>query len=841
MESGRLELLSDLQVVGFRCTLFSDPEKTMEINSGKFLVPWGKNTDITIDRYDCRGYLQDLSEYDADNVHRVESQTAEESGIEELCNYERYLELQTDIHEENAIQEEERKRREENLEDSYAAVGFSYTEGDRDGSSHLNNHDKNDSNSSHEQNQVSKDYGGEPYICPPELILPSDMILPEFDRQAAIIEKTAIFIARNNAQMEIVLKTKQSNNPQFKFLNYDDKLNPFYKELVKLIKSGRYIPRHRPNLDTSKTEYDSAEIDNNPDEPYELKLPKVDISTTAYASLINRFKKSNDDRSNSNSETENGLERDGEKPAPDNQKESSVSDGAQVLKAEESSYYLMSNEDYEHCYQEYYRHYYSYYYMHFSSTTVGEPVNESWIIAESARAAATAALAAVNAVRQSHLVSSSISTSPPADLRGIIDKMAEYVARNGDEFQEVVKNKKQDDPRFAFLQIGHIHHDYYLIKKAEFATKFRESAHKNDAKMAHTSDVRESKNETVKREDSPSCDTAAVVKNKSISFRLTKSASSNRLKGMDEPCPSPPVIDDEAANLNTPSSCAVLPGICNYSSDSDSEDVDADKQVSPQKSPIPNEVKEEGAALTSPGIHSANLSADSQTAPSVVPIVQKSPSPQGFHNNAKSRSSSPSVGPNSNSTGTAKPTVVGTILTAEEIARDIQSMEEEARLQLERRKRAALFAAKLQAAKLRKMEFEAEEEVKRERRKRRSTPPLPPPLIPSTVTAAPPPPPSSVPAAVANAVAAQLKTQRERALEAAAAATIISDPEKNKTLRTSRSPPSAYAKHRRRSSSRSSEDTYSRSRRRHSRSRSNSYERGHSRRSRHHKHSGQRT
>lgn len=112
------------------------------------------------------------------------------------------------------------------------------------------------------QNQSSKEFEGEAYVCPPELILPPDVILPEFDRQAAIIERTAIFIARNNAQMEIVLKTKQSNNPQFKFLNYDDKLNPFYKELVKLIKSGRYIPRHRPNTsDSSKTDSDSNRND----------------------------------------------------------------------------------------------------------------------------------------------------------------------------------------------------------------------------------------------------------------------------------------------------------------------------------------------------------------------------------------------------------------------------------------------------------------------------------------------------------------------------------------------------------------------------------------------------
>ncbi len=86
----------------------------------------------------------------------------------------------------------------------------------------------------------------EPYVCPPDLLLSPGVILPEFERQAAIIERTAVFIARNNTQMEIVLKTKQAGNPQFKFLNFDDKLNPFYKEMVRLIKTGRYIPKRRP-------------------------------------------------------------------------------------------------------------------------------------------------------------------------------------------------------------------------------------------------------------------------------------------------------------------------------------------------------------------------------------------------------------------------------------------------------------------------------------------------------------------------------------------------------------------------------------------------------------------
>ena len=56
------------------------------------------------------------------------------------------------------------------------------------------------------------------------------------------MEKTAMFIVGQGLQMEIILKTKQANNPQFAFLQFDHYLNPYYKHLLKCIKSGKYKP-----------------------------------------------------------------------------------------------------------------------------------------------------------------------------------------------------------------------------------------------------------------------------------------------------------------------------------------------------------------------------------------------------------------------------------------------------------------------------------------------------------------------------------------------------------------------------------------------------------------------
>lgn len=65
------------------------------------------------------------------------------------------------------------------------------------------------------------------------------------------------------------------------------------------------------------------------------------------------------------------------------------------------------------------------------------------------------------------------STSPPAqivppppDVQPIIDRMAMYVAKNGEEFAIVVKSKK--DARFQFLESWHTHYPYYNFKRHLF-------------------------------------------------------------------------------------------------------------------------------------------------------------------------------------------------------------------------------------------------------------------------------------------------------------------------------------------------------------------------------------
>lgn len=59
---------------------------------------------------------------------------------------------------------------------------------------------------------------------------------------------------------------------------------------------------------------------------------------------------------------------------------------------------------------------------------------------------------------------------PPDDLKIVIDKLADYVSRNGTEFEQCIRQK--NDPRFTFLDPTHPNHSYYQFKVKELAVSF---------------------------------------------------------------------------------------------------------------------------------------------------------------------------------------------------------------------------------------------------------------------------------------------------------------------------------------------------------------------------------
>uniref|UniRef100_A0A1I7TB41 SURP motif domain-containing protein n=1 Tax=Caenorhabditis tropicalis TaxID=1561998 RepID=A0A1I7TB41_9PELO len=204
----------DLLVFGYPSTIFPNDYQSEHIAEERHMVPCLGDAENRVDRYDCRLLLPSI-----DVALRKNGETQEqcptEALEEDMCEEERYLDMFKDIQKEQ--EEEERKAKAER-----SAIGFDYGTGT--------------------VKTPESDSEDEPFEAPEGVKFPVGLELPPNMKLHHIIEKTASFIVANGAQMEIVIKAKQRNNAeQFGFLEFDHRLNPFYKYLQKLIREKKYI------------------------------------------------------------------------------------------------------------------------------------------------------------------------------------------------------------------------------------------------------------------------------------------------------------------------------------------------------------------------------------------------------------------------------------------------------------------------------------------------------------------------------------------------------------------------------------------------------------------------
>ncbi|KAJ4445452.1 hypothetical protein ANN_07258 [Periplaneta americana] len=434
----------ELLVFGYSCKLFRDDEKALFIDQGKHLIPWMGDETLKIDRYDGRGALYDLKQYEAQpgghDANRWVGLSDAERRVEQLCDEERYRALHHNEEEEALYQEEELKRLHKALgSKSYGEVAFNYDDDSGPG--------KIEEKAGGEPTEEEVEGGDEPFMAPPELDIPINMTLPDSVKLNAIIEKTALFISQQGAQMEILLKMKQANNPQFQFLSFDSPLHPYYRHLLMAIKTGRYRPKTQQQEkegeqdDTSDDHYlhpslapGSSRVELAPSIPSINYKPSADC---AYSMLVNKIK------------NRQASFTAGQPPAPGTSEHPTLPMQYHIIQASPVLY----------------RH----------DAAVKEPVAPVYVSAAPVVKNAQNGDSSDDDVyrRPVDSVSSggSRSTSPqhhetfvmpPPDIQLIIDKMASYVAKNGRDFEAIVRSK--GDCRFAFLDVTHPFFSYYQHK-----------------------------------------------------------------------------------------------------------------------------------------------------------------------------------------------------------------------------------------------------------------------------------------------------------------------------------------------------------------------------------------
>ena len=79
--------------------------------------------------------------------------------------------------------------------------------------------------------------------------------------------------------MEIIIKTKQKHNANFSFLHHEDRLFPFYKQLLHAIIKGTYTPTiTTSNKDPADTGTDSPKLIELDPEPVPVKQEEMIVN-----------------------------------------------------------------------------------------------------------------------------------------------------------------------------------------------------------------------------------------------------------------------------------------------------------------------------------------------------------------------------------------------------------------------------------------------------------------------------------------------------------------------------------------------------------------------------------
>ncbi|XP_019724281.1 splicing factor, suppressor of white-apricot homolog isoform X2 [Hippocampus comes] len=490
------EKYADLLVFGYACKVFRDDERALYHEHGKHLIPWMGDKSIMIDRYDGRGHLHDLSEYDSGSWNTSYQLSEEETRIEALCDEERYLAFHADLLEEEARQEEEYKRLSEALADegTYNAVAFKYTAEYYDPSKPTEEEDANKRTEEPEPEESE-----EPFVAPQGLEIPPDVELPATIKTHNIMERTATFVCQQGAQFEIVLKAKQAGNSQFDFLRFDHYLNPYYKHILRAMKEGRYNVASA-NKQEQPEESNSDDSDDDGDGNYlhpSLFAPK---KCSRLEELVKPLQVMDPDHPLAALVRKAKGERNGMATVQTGAVEASdpaVTTTVTQYTADPNAsavyygYYMLPDGTYCVAPPPPGVDAGSYYSSVPSSgmtpttasgafplsatSTISDHIAMASQAADHSQVTAAVTVAGISNFKGDAAVATAAAAAapaiipPPLDIQAVIDKLAEYVVRNGLKFEASVRAK--NDPRFDFLQPWHQYNTYYEYKKNYFMQK----------------------------------------------------------------------------------------------------------------------------------------------------------------------------------------------------------------------------------------------------------------------------------------------------------------------------------------------------------------------------------
>lgn len=290
---------------------------------------------------------------------------------------------------------------------------------------------------------------------------------PPTEKLHQIIARTAIFVSEHGGQSEIVLRVKQGDNPTFGFLMPDHHLHAYFRFLVD---HPQFL---RTDLDSSRTQ-EEKKTENQEDEARVAAGEALSLLGSIYGS---------------------GEEDDGAVQADSKGVESCTSE-------------VVANATLTHRLEQ----------REFSASKASEDKEAI------KRPAAAAAKEKVTSIKRNQLANAAIVNAalskkvgdssslrsgainkpqnsqpgisnakplilePPTFLKRMMDKIVEFILRNGKEFEAVLIEQDKTNGRFPFLLPSNQYHSYYLklLQEARegpggFKKKVQEAATKESA------------------------------------------------------------------------------------------------------------------------------------------------------------------------------------------------------------------------------------------------------------------------------------------------------------------------------------------------------------------------
>ncbi|XP_058220132.1 uncharacterized protein LOC131330530 isoform X3 [Rhododendron vialii] len=276
-------------------------------------------------------------------------------------------------------------------------------------------------------------------------------VQPPTEKVHQIIARTAVFVSKHGGQSEIVLRVKQGDNPTFGFLMPDHYLHAYF----------RFLVDHQDLVQSSTDGKAETEKKGN------TESNQTDGVVAGALSLLGSVYGSGED--------EDGADKDG-KVAPESEeilsgKTFDASDGTVSVGFAKTD--ISRNIDGKN--EAFGKH------SIVSKEKFQIPKRNSFTCApksgttNSTKKGETSGLLSTAVDISQHSAVSNVSQTeqlilePPSELKKLVDKIVEFIVRNGKQFEAVLLEQDSKHGRFPFLLPSNQYHPYYVkvLQKAQ--------------------------------------------------------------------------------------------------------------------------------------------------------------------------------------------------------------------------------------------------------------------------------------------------------------------------------------------------------------------------------------